>query len=88
MSLHYNHDNISFPIQSQPVLLCVLLYDVCYAGKQQIPIWGIEDLIPGNLHQYVVSEWFLFNANSAIFQLYHGENKLIFHEMIMRSTLY
>jgi hypothetical protein len=25
-----------------------------------------------------VSEWLLFNANSAIFQLYHGENKLIF----------
>ena len=35
-----------------------------------------------------VSEWFLFNANSAIFQLYHGENKLIFNEMIMMSTLY
>ena len=25
-----------------------------------------------------VSEWLLFSANSAIFQLYHGENKLIF----------
>ena len=25
-----------------------------------------------------VSEWLLFNANSAIFQLYHGENRLIF----------
>jgi hypothetical protein len=25
-----------------------------------------------------VSEWLLFNADSAIFQLYHGENKLIF----------
>jgi len=30
----------------------------------------------------------LFNANSAIFQLYHGKNKLIFNEMMMRSTLY
>jgi hypothetical protein len=28
----------------------------------------------------------LFNANSAIFQLYHGENKLIFNEMMMRSA--
>jgi hypothetical protein len=28
------------------------------------------------------------NANLAIFQLYHGENKLIFNEMMMRSTLY
>jgi hypothetical protein len=34
------------------------------------------------------SEWLLFNANSAIFQLYHGENKLIFNEMMMRSALY
>jgi hypothetical protein len=35
-----------------------------------------------------MSEWLLFNANSAIFQLYHGENKLIFNEMMMRSALY
>jgi len=28
-----------------------------------------------------------FNANLAIFQLYHGENKLISNEMIMRSAL-
>ena len=35
-----------------------------------------------------VSEWLLFNANAAIFQLYHGENKLIFNEMMMRSALY
>jgi len=35
----------------------------------------------------LLSEWLFFNANSAIFQLYHGKNKLIFNEM-MRSTLY
>jgi len=31
----------------------------------------------------------LFNANSALFQLlvYHGENKLIFNEMMMVSAL-
>jgi len=29
----------------------------------------------------------LFNANSAIFQLYHSENKLIFNEMMMKSAL-
>jgi hypothetical protein len=34
-----------------------------------------------------VSEWLLFNANSAIFQLYHGKNKLIFNEMMMRPAL-
>ena len=35
-----------------------------------------------------VSECLLFNANSAICQLYHGENKLIFNEMMMKSALY
>ena len=35
-----------------------------------------------------VSELLLFNTNSAIFQLYHGENMLIFNEMMMKSALY
>ena len=35
-----------------------------------------------------VSEWLLFISNSAIVQLYHGENKLIFDEMMMRSAFY
>ena len=30
----------------------------------------------------------LFDTNSAILQLYHGENKLIINEMMMRSILY
>jgi len=34
------------------------------------------------------SEWLLFNTNPAICQLYHGEDKLIFSEMMMRSALY
>jgi hypothetical protein len=34
------------------------------------------------------SEWLLFNANSAIFHLYHGETKLIYNEMMMRHALY
>jgi len=29
----------------------------------------------------------LFYANPAIFQLYHGENKLIVNEMMMRSVI-
>jgi hypothetical protein len=34
-------------------------------------------------------EWVIVvNANSAIFQLYHGENKLIFKEMMTRSALH
>ena len=39
-------------------------------------------------HREWVSEWLLFNTNSAIFQLYHGENKLIFNEMVMRSVFF
>jgi len=36
-----------------------------------------------------VRNWVIvFSAKSAIFQLYHGWNKLIFNEMMMRSTLY
>ena len=38
--------------------------------------------------QNPVSEWLLFNANSAIFQLYHGKKLLIFNEMMMKSALY
>jgi len=30
----------------------------------------------------------LFNANSSIFQAYHGENKLIFNEMMTSSAAY
>ena len=41
----------------------------------------------GLLHRK--SEWVIvLNANSAIFQLYHGENKLIFNEMMLVSSLY
>ena len=35
-----------------------------------------------------VSDWLLFNTNTAIFQLYHDKNRLIFNVMMMRSTLY
>jgi hypothetical protein len=30
----------------------------------------------------------LFNPNSAILQLYHGEKKLIFNEMMMGSVVF
>jgi hypothetical protein len=39
-------------------------------------------------HQKIISsEWLLLNANSATFQLYHDENKLIFNEIMMSSAL-
>jgi hypothetical protein len=51
-------------------------------------IYEIKVHIPGFLSPIPLSEWLLFNANSAIFQLYHGENKLIFNELMMMSALY
>ena len=41
-----------------------------------------------DINIYIVSDWLLFNATSAIFQLYDGKNKLILYEMMMRSALY
>jgi len=38
----------------------------------------IPEMCQGHKIRYIhflYSEWLLFNANSAIFQLYHGENK-------------
>ena len=32
--------------------------------------------------------WLLLNANSAIFKLLYGENKLIFKELMTKSVLY
>ena len=42
--------------------------------------------VSGNHIRLVVIEWLLFNVSSAFFQLYHDENKFLFHEMMMRST--
>jgi hypothetical protein len=47
----------------------------------------IIQLISINNNEWV-SEWLLFNTNSANCQLYHDENKLIFNEMMMLSALY
>ena len=37
---------------------------------------------------FVMSEWLLFNAKWAIFQIYNGENKLYFNEIMIMSPLY
>ena len=43
--------------------------------------------LPNNSHN-INSEWLLFNANPGIFPLYHGENKLIFSEIMTMSALF
>ena len=47
-----------------------------------------KHFLPGQLVHSVDSEWLLFNANSATFQIYYGENKLIIKEMMMRSVFF
>jgi hypothetical protein len=34
-----------------------------------------------------MSEWLLFNTDAGIVQLYYGENKLIFNEMIRKARI-
>jgi ribosomal silencing factor RsfS len=48
-------------------------------------LWNSYD---ARIQDQGVSEWLLLNANSVIIQLYHGENKLIFNEMMITSGLY
>ena len=53
-------------ITSMLCLLWMFIFD------DLVEIWW------NNLDLLVVNEWLLFNAYSAIFQLYHDKNKLIF----------
>jgi hypothetical protein len=59
-----------------------------FPGFVQTFQWNVAGLLLIHLVMRGVSEWLLFNANSAIFQLYHGENNLIFNEIMMRSALF
>jgi hypothetical protein len=71
------------------ILLCCCLFrsvdDDVDVSKKRKKLYHINKL---NISDHLVSEWLLLNANSAIFQLYHGENKLIVNEMMMRSDMY
>jgi hypothetical protein len=42
----------------------------------------------GQTEDCEIGEWLVLNANSALFQIYHGENKLIFEEKMIRSALF
>ena len=56
-------------------------------GNQNIFLEKNPIQVKWSFPYYSVSEWLLFNANSTIFQLYHGKNKLIFEDMKKRSAL-
>ena len=51
-----------------------------YVIKSHIFAFHIFELVSGDCC--------LMPTRHIFFQLYHGENKLIFNEMMMRSTLY
>jgi hypothetical protein len=84
MLVHWNKSpQIDVSAHADTLYLCranqsllFLLNATCLVEKQQIPI--LQSLV----------EWLLLSANSALFQLYHGENKLIFNKMMMKSALY
>jgi hypothetical protein len=86
MSLH--SDTLFWFWANQSLLL--LLNAACLAEKQQIPCNVIVfDFTLSGLEPTISPlEANMFNANSAIFQLYHDENKLIFNEMMTMSAMY
>ena len=72
---------------------------VPYLGKSAHDSWSKMQTLTYNCRSsvilkkhnyYIVSEWLLFNANSAIFQLHNGKNKFDFDEMMIMtmSALY
>ena len=64
---------------------CLTLYKIFDLFKLKLLISKILKIF---LHIEFECVSVVLNANSAIFQLYHGENKLIFNEIMMRSALY
>ena len=76
------HSDILFWFRAKQFL------NAAYLAKTNVMVFSLTLLgLESTICSSRVSEWLLFNANSAIFQLYHDENKLIFNEM-MRSALY
>jgi hypothetical protein len=71
--------------------LCKLIFGARYLGPEggTLP-WTINSLCLESLrcHKRFYKHYILFNANTAIFQLYHGESMLIFNEMMMKSAFY
>jgi hypothetical protein len=71
-------------------LPCLYNHNILIYLRKWLTTWTFcqRSIISVQFMSEWVSEWLLFNANSAIFQLYRGENKLIFNEMMMISVLY
>ena len=84
VSICSTYDSLLIHVHVYSVFCCIM---DCRLIVKQISKWVQHEVIPTSTCKLWKSEW-LFSANSAIFQHYHGENKLIFNEMMMRSALY
>ena len=85
-----NYSNYIMEAHIIPYKFCILTLYFCWSLNSFLFVLLLKVYVL-RLIQHMsewVSEWLLFNVNSAIFQLYHGENKSIFNEMMMRSALY
>jgi hypothetical protein len=70
------------------IICCFLAGGIKCKRFEMISLTGITNRRQDRYIGIRVSEWLFFNANSAIFQLYHGENNLNFNETMMRSALF
>jgi hypothetical protein len=60
----------------------------CKSNRPQFCyFWGIRQ-VTLNISMLKIACWLLINVKWAIFQPYHGENKIHFHERSMMSALY
>jgi len=79
-----NHSTLYICWESLPytinMMLCYYFYFLFVYFTQRFEFYEILCCI--------MSECLLFRANSAIFQIYRGEYKLIFNNMIMKTALY
>jgi hypothetical protein len=72
--------DMNYEYENNKNIWYILLMDLLLT-MQSVPIaTRIMSLIPAHNALYLIRQLF-FNTNSAIFQLYHSENKLIFNEM-------
>jgi hypothetical protein len=73
------HSWLSFRVSLMFSSLCI---EYLFYNKSSLKYFNMVQILVR------MSVWLLVNANLAMFQLYHGENKLIFNEMMMRSALF
>ena len=82
--------NISCDVTFRKPVIIFLLFNWTISMRSDFALLQLSQTNPpySNKHWNRVRAWLLFNANSAISQQYHGENKLIFNQIMRRPVLY